>query len=243
MVSRTEAKAPARTTQRPTTPPLPAVVPSPAGSVPTSLPPLVPGADVAWWALNLQLEGILHKGPTLQVGFKCEFRGSQGRLGLYFGNIVTSPLLNISSSVGCSSATQQALSIQAAAAPTTLAPRGNALQMIQLEGREVFTDPPTLNITFSDSSGRAQQLSLRLPLMPVRFVVPWQVASPPVTRSVASLLEELPVNSNDSFDIQSFNLHAVCHRSPRMSTFGGGRRLNCTNLSPNFRCSPPYLYQ
>jgi len=57
--------------------------------------------------------------------------------------------------------------------PSSLAGRGQALQMLQLELAAPFVECPRLTIAFSEPDGVAKRVLLHLPVAVARFLQPW----------------------------------------------------------------------
>jgi len=126
----------------------------------------------------MQLEGVLLAGPVLQLGFKADFRGHSGRLGVYFGNLTPTALQSVVVELVVPPATQPGLACTAANGPTMLAPRGAAptLQMISIEMLAPFAAPPYLQISWRvEGSGEAGSACVNLPVLPSRFGGPWSL--------------------------------------------------------------------
>lgn len=119
------------------------------------------------------------QGPTVQVGFKTEFRAHTARIGLYYGNLEAEAPVTLSAcSVQSSPGTQGALLLSVAPPPTALQPRGQALQMMQVELLAPFVEAPELTISFSEPrSGKVTSLTLTLPILPLRFLRPWTLGA------------------------------------------------------------------
>jgi AP-2 complex subunit alpha len=135
-----------------------------AGNAPT---------PTAWWTQTLQPEGILRPGPGLQLGFKMDFRPPNARMGVYFGNLGQAALNLTSCVVEMPAGGATALAVNCAPGPTALAPRGQALMMVQFELRSPFAGPPTLTIALAGGGSTAHTL----PVLSHRFLQPWPLPS------------------------------------------------------------------
>jgi len=143
---------------------------APAGGAPASTaPPL----DATWQKACLQSEGLIQASPLLQVGFKADFRGHAGRIGIYYGNLTPAPLKVLSIEVVIPPTVQGKLACTAAAPPTTLAPGQPVLQMISLELTAPFAAPPYLIVKLE---GAARPIAINLPVYPARFSSPWPLS-------------------------------------------------------------------
>ena len=133
--------------------------------------------SVGWWALSFASEGVLLNGSTLQLGFKSEFRGHSARMGIYYGNQTANPMSAITAVVQLPPSAQGSLALSVQPGPTALPPRGQALQMAQLEFLAPFAEPPILRVQYTEAGAAPQTLSLALPVLPLRFFVPWRLAA------------------------------------------------------------------
>ena len=62
------------------------------------------------------------------MGFKAEFRGAGGRLGVYFANLSAEPLGQMRATLGPAEAASAGLVASLAAGPDALAARGQGMQ-------------------------------------------------------------------------------------------------------------------
>ena len=153
-----------------------AVMPPPIPSMLTPTPSPQPSPqpspmDVAWRKLCIPMEGMLTGGPTIQIGFKGDFRAHAARVGIYLGNVSSTPLTGLSVELQVPPATQPALSATAASVQDTLAPRAQAMMMISCELSAPFTQPPVLAIRWQSGGGGGA--AVYLPVLPMRFLTPW----------------------------------------------------------------------
>nr|ALD47903.1 alpha adaptin ear domain protein [Emiliania huxleyi] len=153
---------------------VPQSAPAPAVTPSVGPPAATPAAQIAWWKMTLQTEGILLPGPSLQLGFKTDFRPPRGRIGIYFGNLGGGALSISACAVAMSDGSSGGLTITAAAGPTALPPRGQALMMVQLEHASPFGPAvPALTVTLAGAVGGGAGGAHKLPVAPHRFVQPW----------------------------------------------------------------------
>ena len=159
----------------PAAPLVPTTAPAPLSATPmmpqASAPTVAGVSGAAWWCLCVQNEGIMLPGPQLQLGFKSEFRGHRGKIGIYYGNL-SPQTINLSCSITADDALKLSAPDRAGEPPSTLPPRGQALQMVQTECTGPFTDAPLVTLSFSQEGGAKQNVSLRLPIPPLRFLQP-----------------------------------------------------------------------
>jgi len=136
--------------------------------------PAPPPLDVLWKRACLQPEGVLQASQALQVGFKADFRGYAGRLGIYFGNLTPAPLKVVSIEAAVPPATGAALTCTAEPAPDRLEPGRPVRQMISLELFGPFAAPPYLIVTLQpEAGGEPLVAAVNLPVIACRFGSPW----------------------------------------------------------------------
>nr|ALD47961.1 alpha adaptin ear domain protein [Isochrysis galbana] len=90
-------------------------------------------------------------------------------MGVYFGNLGQVALNLTSCAVEAPAGGSSALVTTCAPGPTALAPRGQALMMVQFEHRAPFAGPPALTIALAGGGSTA----LTLPVLSHRFLEPW----------------------------------------------------------------------
>mmetsp|Transcript_14461 Transcript_14461/g.49746 ORF Transcript_14461/g.49746 Transcript_14461/m.49746 type:complete len:982 (-) Transcript_14461:286-3231(-) len=147
--------------------------------------------------LATSANGVLYEDQYLQIGVKSQYRGAQGRLGIFFGNKHPAPLTNIK----CSVPPTPGVQVQSSSVPSRLEPRQQHQVDVSVACQEPFVAPPSLNVSYTISdNGRVVNLPLHLPVMLCKFLTPlptlasndffsrWQtLAAPPqkVTEQVA----------------------------------------------------------
>jgi AP-2 complex subunit alpha len=125
--------------------------------------------QVAVWARNLMLnpQGVLLETDVLQIGAKHEYRGSQGRINLFFGNKTADTL----SSFSVQLATGNFFRVQAEELPPQLAGKQQAKQQIMIEAMAPFTEPPAMTVSFS-RNGTSYSYRVALPCQVTSFMEP-----------------------------------------------------------------------
>eukprot|EP00164_Ancoracysta_twista_P002628 GFYU01003499.1.p1 GENE.GFYU01003499.1~~GFYU01003499.1.p1 ORF type:complete len:516 (-),score=162.86 GFYU01003499.1:192-1739(-) len=123
--------------------------------------------DTAYWTLCGAADGVLFEDANLQIGFKSEYSGANGRLGLYYGNKSTSPLTGVH--VTAASFPQARIDVGQLA--PMIAPQDQVFQPITVEALQAFATSPVLSVSFAALSGPVN-LSLKLPVVVTKFTVP-----------------------------------------------------------------------
>lgn len=113
---------------------------------------------------------MLYEDDTIQIGVKSEYHGALGRLALFFGNKVQTSITDINWTIEYpTSVTQNGLAIRFHDAPVTeIGGRAQIQEMLHVECKEFFSDPPVLRMTYHASNPRT--LVLRLPVFLTRFI-------------------------------------------------------------------------
>jgi AP-2 complex subunit alpha len=118
-------------------------------------------------ALMLAPQGVLMENEVLQIGAKHEYRGSQGRVQLFFGNKTNDALADfkVQADGGAS------FRMQSEEVPADVAPKQQVKQQIMLEAMAPFTSPPALTVSFIRAGTRCSY-ALTLPAQATNFMEP-----------------------------------------------------------------------
>ena len=128
---------------------------------------LSPDWQIGYNRLLLRDEGILYEDAQVQIGLRSEYRGQMGCVILYFTNKSSSPIGSFTTTLDNRST--EHLKIDTKSLPdSTIQPQAQAQQMIMFEAKSVFTDPPTIRISYL--AGSLQALTLQLPVVVHKFM-------------------------------------------------------------------------
>lgn len=131
-------------------------------------PKLTTNPDIERWyeKLTRAPEGVLYEDVQLQIGVKSEYHGHLGRVALYFGNKLSSSMTSFTATVDIGD--KESLSVSfAKIPPTTVNPKTQSQQLLHVECKSMFTNPPILNVSYM--AGSLQSVSLRLPIVITKF--------------------------------------------------------------------------
>lgn len=132
------------------------------------------GADKWLQRLTYSPEGILYEDTQLQIGLKTEYHGHLGRLALYFGNKISASFESFTVTV--ESLTPDALAVTLPQLPpSTVTGQTQIQQIVQVECRHFFTEPPVLRVSYL--AGSLQTYTLKLPILITKFIEPVKFAS------------------------------------------------------------------
>ena len=122
---------------------------------------LSPDWEPGYNRLLLRPEGILYEDVQIQIGLRSEYRAEVGCLIVYFTNKSTAPIQSFTTTLDNSSAEQ--LKIDVKSLPDTTVHSGaQTQQMIMFEAKSVFTESPTIRVSYI--AGSLQALTLKLPV-------------------------------------------------------------------------------
>ncbi|KAF5375030.1 hypothetical protein D9758_000281 [Tetrapyrgos nigripes] len=130
---------------------------------------VVSGPNVDRWfeKLTYSAEGVLYEDVQIQIGIKSRYQGHVGQLAIYLGNKVPTPLTSFTTTVYVPD--PDALSVTfAKIPPNTIAPRTQTQQLLHVECKKAFTEPPLLTVSFL--AGSHQTMTIRLPIVLTKFV-------------------------------------------------------------------------
>lgn len=150
--------------------------PQPTTSQPSATQLTVNPSVERWYErLTYTSEALLYEDVQLQIGYKSEFHGHLGRVALYFGNKLPSPLTSFTATIDV--ADPDALSVAfSKIPPSTVTPRLQTQQVVNVECKKIFTTPPVLRISYL--AGSLQTIALRLPIVMTKFMEPVKLAPP-----------------------------------------------------------------
>lgn len=135
---------------------------------------LSPGWEPGYKRLLFSDEGVLYQDTQIQVGLRSEYRGPVGCLILYFTNRATSNIGSFTTTLDTSA--PDALSINIKNLPeANIPPESQVQQTVMFEAKSVFSEPPTIRISYL--AGSLQAVTLQLPVVVHKFMEPTQLAS------------------------------------------------------------------
>ncbi|PAA91616.1 hypothetical protein BOX15_Mlig019203g2, partial [Macrostomum lignano] len=123
-----------------------------------------------WHKFVCKNSGVLYENDILQVGVKCDYQQSSGRIVVYYGNKTPAPLAQFASVINLpdSSLTNQ-LGIQVKPVGDRVGASEQVNEVITVDCMAEFFACPLLNIRFV-YSGVAQSITLKLPLTINKFM-------------------------------------------------------------------------
>jgi len=115
--------------------------------------------------------GILFENEVIQIGVKSEYRSTVARLGLFYGNKTTFSLTNVIVKIDESLNFDGKLTFELQPVSQVIDVGAQIQQVIKVDCLDVFTDVPSLDLSFS-VNGAPQRFLLKLPLFLSKFSVP-----------------------------------------------------------------------
>jgi len=122
---------------------------------------LSPDWEPGYNRLLLRQEGILYEDVQIQIGLRSEYRADVGCLIFYFTNKSSAAIQSFTTTLDNPNPDHLKLDIKSIP-DTTVQPSAQSQQMIMFEAKGVFTDSPTIRISYI--AGSLQALTLKLPV-------------------------------------------------------------------------------
>ncbi|KAF8168096.1 adaptin N terminal region-domain-containing protein [Crassisporium funariophilum] len=131
-------------------------------------PRLTSGPNVERWYEKLTYtgDGVLYEDVQIQIGIKSRYQSHIGQLAVYIGNKVDAPLTSFTTTLHVTDSSALSVSFSKIP-PSTIGPRSQSQQLLQVECRKMFTTPPILTISYL--AGSHQTISIRLPIVLTKF--------------------------------------------------------------------------
>lgn len=135
------------------------------------IPRLTSSPNIDRWfeKLTYSSEGVLYEDVQIQIGIKSRYHGPIGQLAVYMGNKMSTPLSSFTATLHVEDSEALSLSFNKIA-PSTIPPRTQSQQLIQIECKKPFAKPPIMSVSYL--AGSHQTISLRLPVIITKFVEP-----------------------------------------------------------------------
>lgn len=130
---------------------------------------LSPDWEVGYNRLLIRSEGVLFEDGQIQVGLRSEYRGHMGCIILYYTNKSSAPIGSFTTTVNNNSPGQLVINCTNIPDPTVPA-ESQTQQTIMLEAHQIFSEAPTIRISYL--AGALQALTLKLPVVPTKFMEP-----------------------------------------------------------------------
>jgi AP-2 complex subunit alpha len=124
--------------------------------------------------LLLQDGGVLYEDAQIQVGLRSEYRGEIGCIILYFTNKFSSAIGSFTTTLDNSSLANLKTDITSLP-DTTIPPDGQTQQTIMFEAKNVFSEAPTIRISYL--AGALQALTLQLPVVIHKYMAPAELGA------------------------------------------------------------------
>ncbi|OBZ79000.1 AP-2 complex subunit alpha-2 [Grifola frondosa] len=133
------------------------------------IPRLTAGPNVDRWFEKLlyTAEGVLYEDVQLQIGVKSRYHGHLGQVAIYIGNKMSAPLTSFTMTLHVPDS--EALTATfTKIAPNILGSRTQTQQVVQVECKKPFKNPPIMSVSFL--AGAHQTIAVRLPIVITKFL-------------------------------------------------------------------------
>ncbi len=135
---------------------------------------LSPDWEIGYDQMYFADEGVLYEDPQIQVGLRAEYRGHLGVIKLYFTNKASFSIGSFTTTLDNKSAPN--LKIDTKSLPDSTVPADSqAQQTIVCTSVAPFAEPPTIRISYL--AGALQGYTLKLPILPHRFMDPSELSA------------------------------------------------------------------
>jgi AP-2 complex subunit alpha len=130
---------------------------------------LSPDWEIGYNQMLFTNEGVLFEDPQIQVGLRAEYRGHLGVVKLYFTNKAAFPINSFTTTLD--NRANPSLKIDTKSLPeSSVDPSAQTQMTIVCTSVEPFVDAPTIRISYL--AGALQGYTLKLPILPHRFMDP-----------------------------------------------------------------------
>ncbi|KAJ1325142.1 AP-2 complex subunit alpha [Microdochium nivale] len=130
---------------------------------------LSPGWESGFNKLMLKADGVLFEDGQLQVGVRSEYRGQMACLILYLANKTPASISSFTTTLDLDGSDKQNLTWDVKGIPdSVIAAGGQTRQIIMFECKKVFTNSPTIRISYL--AGALQAVTLKLPIAAHKFM-------------------------------------------------------------------------
>ncbi|KAK4939128.1 hypothetical protein LTR10_020522 [Elasticomyces elasticus] len=135
---------------------------------------LSPDWELGYEQMYFTDEGVLYEDPQIQVGLRAEYRGHLGVVKLYFANKASFPIGSFTTTLENKSAPK--LKMDTKSLPdSSVGPDSQVQQTIICTSVAPFSEPPTIRISYL--AGALQGYTLKLPILPHRFMDPSELSA------------------------------------------------------------------
>lgn len=135
---------------------------------------LSPDWELGYEQMYFANEGVLYEDPQIQVGIRAEYRGHLGVVKLYFTNKAAFPIGSFTTTIDNKSAPN--LKIDTKTLPDShVDADSQAQQTVVCTSVAPFSEPPTIRISYL--AGALQGYTLKLPILPHRFMDPSELSA------------------------------------------------------------------
>lgn len=130
---------------------------------------LSPDWEAGYNRLLVKSEGVLYEDGQIQIGIRSEYRGQMACIILYFSNKTPTSISSFTTTLDVATEEKSKLTYDIKGLPdSTLLEGAQAQQMIMFEAKSIFTNPPTIRISYL--AGALQALTIAIPLTIHKFM-------------------------------------------------------------------------
>jgi AP-2 complex subunit alpha len=152
--------------------------------------------------------GVIFENHLLQIGVKCEYKKSLGRINLFYGNKSDNHLSYFTVDLRLSQNAQKGLSIEVKPIESTIKAKTQVQQVMNVECLEYFEDFPEIHLSFMNGLTK-EDIDLKLPIYLNKFFEPitmsrddffarWKNLSLPEQESQRSFKAKFPIGDEEA---------------------------------------------
>jgi AP-2 complex subunit alpha len=188
---------------------------------------LSPDWEMGYENMFFANEGVLYEDPQIQVGIRAEYRAHLGVVKLYFTNKASFSIGSFTTTLDNKSA--PALKIDTKSLPeSSVQADSQAQQTIVCTSTAPFSEPPTIRISYL--AGALQGYTLKLPILPHRFMDPSDLSAEDFFKRWKQIGAG-PLEAQSTFGLRSPS--AAMNDKVTRETVAGFRWRILDNVDPN----------
>lgn len=125
--------------------------------------------DEACKKLICKNDGVVYEDNLMQIGIKCEYKKNLGRINIFYGNKTENSLTYFSVGLTIPQKSQAGLSVEIKPIESTINPKTQVQQALNLECLEYFDELPELHISFMNGLTK-EDVNIKIPVFLNKFI-------------------------------------------------------------------------